>query len=112
MKHLYVAAGVVAVLLWTRGQKKADSFNQLQDTLASQKGSDWIGSGGLYALWDRLSGTDLAAPGYSNLNGSAQADPGKVGQIDAGLTAGWDGTLGNPAATIPTYSLLTKSGAA
>lgn len=96
MKTLYIAAGAVAVfLLFQKGQKKAASDNQLQDTLSSQRGSDWIGAGGLFAMWDRLSGADLVAPGYPNLTNSAQADPGKIGILSAGLLPGWDGTIPN-----------------
>lgn len=94
MKHLYIAAGAVAVfLLWHKGQKKQTSSTQLQDTLASQQGSDWIGVGGLFDMWDRLSGSDLVAPGYSNITGQPTADPGKIGTIQTGITPGWNGSL-------------------
>ena len=95
MKHLYIAAGAVAVfLLWNKGQKAKKTDNQLQDTLASQQGSDWIGAGGLFAMWDRLSGADLVAPGYPNIAPGPVADPGKVGQLQTGMVPGWNGTLG------------------
>lgn len=95
MKWQYVAAGVALVMLWGRGQQKKATNTQLVDTIASQQGSDWIGSGGLYAMWDRLSGSDLVAKNYPNIDAStAQADPGKVGMIKTGLVPGWNGSLG------------------
>lgn len=86
--------GAALVLLWMKGTKKAKSDNQLQDTMSSQQGSDWIGSGGLYAMWDRLSGSDLVAKGYPNIDPTtAVADPGRVGQLQTGLTVSWNGSL-------------------
>jgi hypothetical protein len=96
MKTAYIAgAAIVAFILLQRGKKKDQAANQLQDTMASQKGSDWIGAGGLFAMWDRLAGKDLVAPGYPNMDpSSAVADPGKIGIIQTGLTPGWNGSLG------------------
>lgn len=95
MKHVYIAVGAVAAFyLWNKGHQVKKGDTQLQDTLASQRGSDWIGSGGLYAMWDRLSGSDLVAPGYPNISGDATADPGKVGALQAGVMPGWNGSLG------------------
>ena len=99
MKHLYLIAGAVGVLFWAKGHSAQKSSTQVQDTVSSQKGSDWIGAGGLYSMWDRLSGADLTAPGYANLQPGAQADPGKVGQLSTGLVAGWDGSMVTPNST-------------
>ncbi|MFZ3221286.1 MAG: hypothetical protein WA174_14710 [Rhodoferax sp.] len=85
--------GAGLVLMWLKGRKKEVSSNQVQDTIASQQGSDWIGSGGMYAMWDRLNGTDLGAKGYPNLAAGPVADPGKVGQLNAGIKTQWDGTI-------------------
>lgn len=96
MKNAYLAAGAVAVfLLWQRGHKNKQADTQLQDTLASQRGSDWIGAGGLFAMWDRLSGADLVAKDYSNIGGQAVADPGRIGTLQAATPmAAWNGNLG------------------
>lgn len=92
MKHLYIAAGAVAVfLLWSKGQKAKKGDTQLQDTLASQQGSDWIGAGGLFAMWDRLNGDDLKLQAYPNASGQVSADFAKVDL--AGMVPGWNGSL-------------------
>lgn len=94
MKHLYVAAGAVAVfLLWKRGQAKQKTSTQLQDTMASQKGSDWIGIGGMYDMWDRLSGADLKLRDYPNASGGVSADFSKVDRRTQAIMPAWDGTL-------------------
>lgn len=93
IKTEYIVAAVVAVM-WLKGRKKEASDTQLQDTLASQKGSDWIGSGGLYAMWERLQGTDLVAKNYPNIAPGAQADPGKIGLLSTNILPGWDGSIG------------------
>lgn len=94
MKTLYIAAGAVAVfLMWRKGQQAKTSDLQLQDTIASQQGSDWIGSGGLFAMWDRLSGSDLKLDAYPNASGEVSADFSKVARRNASLMPGWNGSL-------------------
>lgn len=53
-------------------------------------GTDWQG-----AIWDRLDGTDLLAAHWQdrNLDDSTNADPGKVGQANLGLSPAWNGNL-------------------
>jgi hypothetical protein len=92
MKTAYIVAGLVT-LLWVKGRKTKDAKNQIAETASSQRGSDWIGAGGLYAMWDRLSGADLHAPGYSNIAAGPVADPGKMGALSAGILPGWDGGI-------------------
>lgn len=87
MKLEYIL-GAGLVLLWLRGNKKIAASTQVKDSIPTE-GTDWIGT-----AWDRLNGAqDLTAKGYPNLAAGAQADPGKVGQLSAGLSTGWDGTL-------------------
>ena len=80
--------GAGLVIWWMRAHKAKQTDNQHMDTIASQQGSDWIGT-----AWDRLSGADLIAKGYPNLSNGPTADPGKVGALNAGIMLGWDGTL-------------------
>jgi hypothetical protein len=87
----FIGAGLV--LLWLKGSRKKATDVQMADTIASQKGSDWIGVGGLYDAWDRLSGADLKLESYPNLHVGAQADPGKIGTLQSGILAGWDGSM-------------------
>lgn len=53
-------------------------------------GTDFQGS-----LWQRLSGMDLVnmRPQDRNLDGAINADPGKVGQANIGLSPMWNGNL-------------------
>ena len=98
MIKLEYIIGAGLVLLWMRGNKKQAASTQLQDTMSSQQGSDWIGVGGLYDMWDRLSGSDLVVKGYPNLTNSAVADPGKIGTIQTGILPAWDGSIATAAA--------------
>ena len=87
--------GAVLVLLWARGTQAKKSTTQMEDTVASQQGSDWIGAGGMLAMWDRLSGADLVVKNYRNIDpNSAQADPGKIGALQTGLAPSWNGSIG------------------
>ena len=89
-----IGAGVV--LLWLKGRKKQQSETQQAETASSQRGSDWIGVGGLYDMWDRLSGSDLLLKDYPNASGSVSADFSKVTRRDMGLAPAWDGSLVQP----------------
>jgi hypothetical protein len=91
--------GAGLVLLWLRGAKKEAASTQHADTNAlNAQGSDWIGAGGQFAAWDRLSGRDLTAPGYGNIAGGANADPGKIGTMQTGLQFDWAGNVVQAAA--------------
>lgn len=84
--HLAIGAAALVLLQWYKGQQITAAAKQVEDSVP-RAGSDWIGT-----MWDRLSGTDLVAPGYPNLAAGAVADPGKVGILDAKIAIGWDGS--------------------
>lgn len=69
---MWGALGVVAVLMWSRGQAA-----QKQETVVEagmhQDGSNWMGD-----MWQRLAGLDLTYAGFNNIDGTAQADVSKV----------------------------------
>lgn len=72
-KHwLWGAAGVVAVLMWSRGRQVEQSQSVVEAGM-HQDGSNWMGT-----MWDRLAGSDLTYAGYSNIGGAGSADVSKV----------------------------------
>lgn len=89
MKHLYTVAAIgVAVLLWRRGVAIEAAKNKITEAVPTD-GSNWMAD-----WWTRLNGgTDLQAPKSKNMGGSLIADPGTVGQRDAGFVPRWDGSL-------------------
>lgn len=87
IKIEYVAVTAL-VLLWLRGSKAQAASTQVADSIPVN-GTDW----NMGDMWSRLSGAGLTAPGYANLSAGPQADPGKIGQLSAGILPHWDGAL-------------------
>jgi|GEM_PF-3140339 hypothetical protein len=72
---MWGAIGVVAVLLWHKGQA-AKTQESVVEAGMHQDGSNWMGD-----MWQRLAGLDLTYKGFSNVDGTANADVTKVTQV-------------------------------
>lgn len=93
MIKLEYIAGALLLIVWARGTKSESEKNQIADTVASQRGSDWIGAGGLYAMWDRLSSADLVLADYPNASGDVLPNYSKVNRREINLQPTWNGGI-------------------
>lgn len=89
MKNMYIIAAVaVGAILWKRGKNIEATKNKITEAMPVD-GTNWQG-GDVFA---RLAGSDLLAPVSRNLDNSVNADPGTVGQRNAGFMPNWNGSL-------------------
>lgn len=79
---MWGAIGVVAVLLWNKGQA-AQKQESVVEAGMHQDGSNWMGD-----MWARLAGKDLTYNGFNNVDGTANADVSKVTLAQLPV-AGW-----------------------
>ena len=87
MKTQTIFIGAFALFLFLRGKKKEAKRNQVEDSVP-RSGTDFTTD-----LWTQLNGGGLTAAGYPNIAPGAQADPGRIGQLQLGLMPSWNGTL-------------------
>jgi hypothetical protein len=89
MKKIYLFGAVaVAAILWKRG-KAMEKAKETISEAAITDGTNWQGGG----VYERLAGLDLLAPASRNIDNAVNADPGTVGQRNAGFMPSWNGSL-------------------
>ena len=89
---LIIAAGLGLLWLYARRGGDASKPKARIGTLGEEgiiDGTNWTSD-----LWSTLqTAADFRDPTAPNIAGTANADPGVVGQAQIGVTPGWDGSL-------------------